>query len=59
MPTIVVAYTPNEQGEAALERGIEEAGLRSARLVVVNATKGEALVDPRAAGRPQWPPTRR
>lgn len=47
MPTIVVAYTPNEQGEAALERAIEEARLRSARLVVVNATKGEALVDPR------------
>ena len=49
MTTIVVGWTPNEYGEAALARGIEEARLRQGRVVVVNATRGDALVDERYA----------
>lgn len=45
MTTIVVGWTPDEFGEAALRRGIEEARLRGGRVVVVNATRGDALVD--------------
>jgi nucleotide-binding universal stress UspA family protein len=48
--TVVVGYIPNEYGEAALTEGIEEARRRKTRLVVVNATKGDALVDRRYVG---------
>ena len=48
--TVVVGYIPDEFGEAALAEGIEEARRRQARLVVVNATKGDALVDRRYVG---------
>ncbi|MCA0180673.1 MAG: universal stress protein [Actinobacteria bacterium] len=47
---IVVAYTPDSSGEAALAYGIAEAKRRDAKIVVVNATRGDALVDPRFAG---------
>ena len=43
--TVVVGYIPDKYGEAALAAGIEEARRRDAVLVVVNATKGDALVD--------------
>jgi len=49
MSTIVVAWTPNEYGAAALDRGIAEARLRGQRLLVVNATRGDAYVDERFA----------
>ncbi|MBC2933322.1 universal stress protein [Nocardioides sp. zg-1228] len=49
MTTIVVGWTPDEFGEAALRRGVEEARLREGRIVVVNATRGDALVDERYA----------
>ena len=49
MTTIVVGWTPDEFGEVALRRGIEEARLRDGRVVVVNATRGDALVDERYA----------
>ena len=49
MTTIVVGWTPDEFGEAALRRGLEEATLRQGRVVVVNATRGDALVDERYA----------
>ena len=49
MTTIVVGWTPDEFGEAALRRGLEEAKLRGGRVVVVNATRGDALVDERYA----------
>ena len=49
MTTIVVGWTPDEFGEAALRRGLEEAKLRAGRVVVVNATRGDALVDARYA----------
>jgi nucleotide-binding universal stress UspA family protein len=48
--TIVVGYLPNEYGRAALAAGISEARLRSDKLVVVNATKGDAWVDAHFAG---------
>ena len=48
--TVVVGYIPDKYGEAALTAGIEEARRRDAALVVVNATKGDALVDRRYVG---------
>lgn len=45
--TILVGYIPSPQGEAALERGIAEARLRGERLVVLNTTPAEKLVDER------------
>ena len=51
--TIVVGWTPDEFGEAALHRAVEEARLRSGRVVVVNATRGDALVDDRYADEDQ------
>ena len=46
---IVVGWSPDEFGEVALARGVEEAKLRQGRVVVVNATRGDALVDDRYA----------
>ena len=43
--TVVAGYIPDRYGEAALAAGIEEARWRGLRLVVVNATKGDAWVD--------------
>jgi len=51
--TIVVGYTPNEYGQVALEHGIAQARALDRRLVVVNATKGDAYVDNRFATRSQ------
>ncbi|MBJ7357567.1 universal stress protein [Nocardioides sp.] len=48
--TVVVGYIPDRHGEAALAAGIEEAGRRRTDLVVVNASKGDALVDARYVG---------
>jgi nucleotide-binding universal stress UspA family protein len=44
---VVVGYVPTPEGRAALERGVVEARFRAVRLVVVNATRGDALVDER------------
>jgi nucleotide-binding universal stress UspA family protein len=38
--TILVAYVPRPEGQAALDKGIEVAKRRSERLVVVNASPG-------------------
>lgn len=46
---IIVGYVPTPEGHAALDRAIEEARLRRQRLVVVNSSRGEALVDKRFA----------
>jgi len=45
--TIVVGYIPSPEGEAALERAIVEASRNDAKLVVVNSSKGDQLVDDR------------
>ena len=43
--TIVVGYVPKPEGEAALDRAVAEAQLRSEDLVVVNSTSGSAYAD--------------
>lgn len=48
--SVVVGFIPNRFGQAALAAGIEEARRRDTRLVVVNTTKGDALVDARYVG---------
>ena len=50
---IVVGWSPDEFGKAALARAVEEARLRQGRIVVVNATRGDALVDDRYADEDQ------
>jgi nucleotide-binding universal stress UspA family protein len=40
MGTVVVGFVPKPEGEAALGRGIEEAKLRGAKVVVVNSHRG-------------------
>lgn len=44
--TILVAYVPRPEGQAALDKGIEIAKRRNERLVVVNASPGGAKEDP-------------
>jgi len=51
---IVVGYVPTPEGRAALDRAVEEARLRGLRLVVVNASRGDALVDTRYASTRDW-----
>lgn len=43
--TIVVGYVPKPEGEAALERAVEEARLRGEDLVVVNSSSGGSYAD--------------
>ncbi|WP_240617045.1 universal stress protein [Nocardioides speluncae] len=47
--TIVVGWSADKYGAAAVEHAVAEARLRSASVVVVNATRGDALVDDRYA----------
>lgn len=56
---IVVGYTPNPQGRAAVSAAVEEAGRREARLYVVNASSGDAYVDNGLAGPEQLEDLRR
>lgn len=44
--TVVVGYIATPQGRAALARGIDEARLRDAKLVVVHSIKGGASYGP-------------
>ena len=48
--TIIVGYIPNEYGEAALSAGLAEARQRGSDVLVVNATKGDALIDQKYLG---------
>jgi nucleotide-binding universal stress UspA family protein len=43
---IVVGYTADRFGNAALDHAITEAKLRATNLLVINSTKGDALADP-------------
>ena len=45
MGTIVVGYVPKPEGDAALDRAIEEARLRGDKLVVVNSHRGDREYD--------------
>ena len=47
--TILVAYVPRPEGQAALDKGIEIAKRRQERLVVVNASPGGTQEDPSLA----------
>jgi nucleotide-binding universal stress UspA family protein len=47
MSAIVVGYIPTPEGRAALARGVTEAKLRDAKLVVVNTSRGDAWLDER------------
>lgn len=47
--SVVVGYVPTPEGEAALEHAIREVATRGTRLVVVNTSRGDALVDQRYA----------
>lgn len=42
---IVVGYTPDQFGAAALEHGVAEAQLRGTSLLVINTSKGDSLAD--------------
>lgn len=44
--TILVAYVPRPEGQAALDKGIEIAKSRDERLIVVNASPGGTKEDP-------------
>ncbi len=48
--TVVVGYSPDEYGRAAVDHAAEAARERGERLVLVNATTGHSLVDPGHAG---------
>ena len=47
---VVIGFIPDEYGEAALAHGLAEAQRRGTGVVVVNSTKGDALVDNRYLG---------
>ncbi|MBA2953150.1 universal stress protein [Nocardioides sp. MAH-18] len=49
MSRIVVAWSPDDYGRAALVHAVAEARLRGLGLLVVNASRGDALVDDRFA----------
>jgi nucleotide-binding universal stress UspA family protein len=42
---IVIGYTPDPYGEAALETGLAEAKLRGTSVLVLNSTQGDSYVD--------------
>jgi nucleotide-binding universal stress UspA family protein len=48
--TVVVGWTPDARGHAALERAAQEARAHAEPLLVVNATSGTSTVDDRFAG---------
>ena len=45
MGTIVVGYVPSPEGEAALDRAVDEAKLRGSSLLVVNSQRGGRTAD--------------
>jgi len=45
MGTVVVGFVPKPEGEAALKSAIDEAKLRSAKIVVVNSHRGGSEFD--------------
>jgi nucleotide-binding universal stress UspA family protein len=51
--SVVVGYIPRGEGEAALAHAVAEARSRQTRLVVVNTSRGDSLVDQRFADEEQ------
>lgn len=52
--SIVVGWSPDHYGAAAVAHAVAEARLRDLPVVVVNATRGDAYVDQRFAAGDQW-----
>ena len=50
--TIIVGFVPTPEGRAALAYAVQEASLRRARLVVINSSRGDAVVDDHYAQEP-------
>ncbi len=53
MGAVVVGYVAKPEGEAAVERGIAEARLRNATLIVVNSQRGGREYGEDASARPE------
>jgi nucleotide-binding universal stress UspA family protein len=51
--SVVVGYVPRREGEAVLAQAVAEARRRDTRLVVVNTSRGDALVDEKFADEEQ------
>lgn len=51
---IVVGFIPTQEGEAALRRAREEAVAHSAKLIVVNSSKSDAVIDDDLVGPTAW-----
>jgi nucleotide-binding universal stress UspA family protein len=47
--SIIVGYVPTAEGAAALDRAISEAHKSQSRLVIINSSRGDAIVDKRYA----------
>lgn len=59
MSWIVVGWTPDEFGEVAVEHAAAEAALDGSGVILVNGSKGDALVDRRFASADQLEEVRR
>jgi nucleotide-binding universal stress UspA family protein len=46
---IVLGYVPSELGDQALARAIDEAQVHDGRLIVVNSSRGDSVIDERFA----------
>ena len=57
--TVLVGFVPNVLGEAALTASVAEARRRGERLLVVNMSRDDVLVDARRAGEDQLDRVRR
>jgi nucleotide-binding universal stress UspA family protein len=57
--TVLVGFVPNPLGEAALTASVTEARRRSERLLVVNMSRDDVLVDAHRAGAEQLERVRR
>lgn len=47
--SIIVGYVPTAEGTAALDRAISEAHRSQSRLVIINSSRGDSIVDKRYA----------
>ena len=57
--TVLVGFVPNPLGESALTAAVAEARRRGERLLVVNMSRDDVLVDARRAGEEQLERVRR